>query len=264
MEGLKNTEQSDNLEAASPPIDPGMQGVSPGLEKLEVQAFGSVSGVKRQHLSEDPPAKRQRLGEDSGDKTSAPAPEAGDNPPKSSLYLGNPVEKPPRYHYRAVVAALTESKTTFEDLSEKYFTSIHQWLPIINSIRFKKELQQFKDSKDRQAPSGWLLTVSAMHLLVTPPSEHPPAPRLAESRWYVACKAYFGVGTMVADNCDLAVAQAGMLIALFEHTQRIENRALLTLGVSARVAHTAHSASVVSQLKAAHKNQNNLEDTNTP
>jgi hypothetical protein len=145
--------------------------------------------------------------------------------------------------YGNIFSAMSEGKTTIDIVKRKYFDSVHTWLPMISTTRFEKEHQLFRDYTP---PGGFLLSMLAMHLLVTPPAEHPPAKVMAESRWYRACKYYFGMVVAVKD-IDIGIVQAGILIALFEHMQQIDDRAHLTLGVSARLAYTLELEDLVAR-----------------
>jgi hypothetical protein len=136
--------------------------------------------------------------------------------------------------YGNTLKVLAEAKTTIQIVKKKYFETIHTWLPMISSTRFDQGHRLFEEYKP---PGGFLLTFLAMHLLVTPPTKHPQARCIAESQWYRALKYYFGMVVAVED-LDIGMVQAGMLISLFEHMQRVEDRALLTLGVTARLAYS--------------------------
>lgn len=159
--------------------------------------------------------------------------------------------------FGSVFRVMATSGTSVEAVSKSYFEFTHKWLPIISPERFEKSFDKFKDFKP---DSSFLLMLLAMHLIVTPPSQHPPAKTLDESPWYRACKYYFGIFTAFAEpyipqpnipppeiSLCVDVIQAGMLIALFEHTQCISDRALVTLGFCARMAYALELDEVVAQ-----------------
>jgi hypothetical protein len=172
--------------------------------------------------------------------------------------------------FGSVFRVMSASRTSVEAVTKAYFDYTHKWLPIISPERFEEEINKFKDFRPT---SGFLLTLLAMHLIVTPPSQHPPANSLSESPWYRACKYYFGVWTGFAElyhsESDgpppdmvlcLDVIQAGMLIALFEHTQCVPNRALVTLGFCARIAYALELDEVVAQQKTRDIGSMTLEE----
>lgn len=151
---------------------------------------------------------------------------------------------------------LSENHTTIEAISKKYFEYTHQWLPMICPVRFEKGLRQFKDFEPE---GGFLMTVLAMHLIVTPCSEHPPCNSVSESKWYRACKYYFGQMVSVGEP-SIGLVQAGILIALFEHTQCIKNRALVTLGISARVAYAVGLDNIEARYAVSEQKETTMEE----
>jgi len=76
------------------------------------------------------------------------------------------------------------------------------------------------------------LLALAIHLVITPLSEHPADKPLSESPWYRICKYHFGLYVALIEP-SIETVQAGLLIALFEHVQCVENRAPITLNICA-------------------------------
>ncbi|KAF2274023.1 uncharacterized protein EI97DRAFT_134041 [Westerdykella ornata] len=146
-------------------------------------------------------------------------------------------------HFGSVFRVMAESKTSAEVVAKRYFDTIHHWLPMINRAQFFEEI---KFLTTIESSHGFLLTTLAMHLVVTPPWEHPKSDSIATSRWYRACKYYFGMSVSFT-VVDIRVIQAGIVIALFEHTQGIQHAAPLTLGVAARMAYSIALENTVSQ-----------------
>lgn len=155
----------------------------------------------------------------------------------------------------SVFRILNETRTTVEAIYKVYHEHTHPWLPMICSNRFEANYRNFRELKP---DLGFLITVLAMHLIVTPPSKHPAAKSLSESPWYRACKHYFMhfVG-LTKPSVDLL--QAGILISLFEHTQYVENSALVTLGVCARLAYELDFDDIVPQELAKDPESRSLE-----
>jgi hypothetical protein len=133
----------------------------------------------------------------------------------------------------SVFKTLKENNTSIESVGQKYFAHTHKWIPMISNTRFAEGLSE------HQAGGGSMrfpLLVLAMHLIVTPYSEHPPTKLISDSPWYRAAKHHFGQYVALVEP-SLELIQAGLLIALFEHTQCVASRAVITLGVCGTLAH---------------------------
>jgi hypothetical protein len=144
----------------------------------------------------------------------------------------------------SVFKLLSETKSTFEHISEQYFAWTSIWLPMISPVKFNDDSRLMNNF---QPSSGFLLKVLAMHLIVTPPSDHPPTASFTDSPWYRKCKYHFGQYISMGE-CSLHVIQAGMLIALFEHTQYVADSARLTLGVCGRMIYELELDAFVAEL----------------
>jgi hypothetical protein len=145
--------------------------------------------------------------------------------------------------FGSVFRILSENSTTVETLSESYFKKTHKWLPMVCPIRFEEEHKKFKDFTPE---GGFLILVLAIHLTVTPYSKHPTSDPLADSPWYRACKFYF-TQFISMDEISVHLVQGGILLALFEYSHNIQNRALLTLGMAVQVACTLGLEDVVAE-----------------
>ncbi|KAF2193703.1 hypothetical protein K469DRAFT_691225 [Zopfia rhizophila CBS 207.26] len=145
--------------------------------------------------------------------------------------------------WSCVLRFLSDNHTTIERTTQKYFATVHMWLPIISQSRLQRANQKFDDLE----PSpGFSLRILAMHLLITSLSEYPTTPNSEESQWYRACKHHFGQHVALAES-SIDLVQTGIPIALFEHTQCIHNRAHMTIGICARVTYTLKMDDVVAQ-----------------
>ncbi|KAL5372926.1 hypothetical protein DPSP01_013094 [Paraphaeosphaeria sporulosa] len=135
--------------------------------------------------------------------------------------------------WQSILATLDEHKATIHGIMRVYITQTDQWLPMVSNRKWQKELALFGTllSSDR-----FVLLALAMHLVVSPPADHPPAASLAESPWYRKCKYLFQYYVGFKEP-NIEMVQAGMLIALFEFNQDIQDRALTTLGTCARLAY---------------------------
>jgi hypothetical protein len=160
--------------------------------------------------------------------------------------------------HSSVVRALWEADTTMEAIAHTHFSTTHRWLPIISRTKFEKQRALFQTM---ESETSFLLQISALHLLVTPYTEHPPADSLEESAWYMACKSFFGQHVALGEPC-VELIQAGVIIALFEHLQCIGDRALTTLGICTRLAYMLELDEVVAaqgQYEPGHMTPENEE-----
>ncbi|KAL1591680.1 hypothetical protein SLS60_011679 [Paraconiothyrium brasiliense] len=135
--------------------------------------------------------------------------------------------------WQSVLATLDEHKATIHDVTRMYISKTDQWLPMISNMKFQKELALYGQlvSSDK-----FVLLVLAMHLVISPPADHPPAASLAESPWYRKCKYLFQYFVGFREP-NIELIQAGMLIAVFEFSHCIEDRAVTTLGICCRLAY---------------------------
>lgn len=134
--------------------------------------------------------------------------------------------------WASTMRVLSEHKITEKDVANAYFDTTDKWLPMISRTKVEKGQALFQklDSND-----AYLLLLLAMHIVITPFPDHPPAPSLEESPWYRICKYHFAQYVALATP-SIELIQTGMLIALFEHLQCIGDRALTTVGICARLA----------------------------
>ncbi|KAF2110659.1 hypothetical protein BDV96DRAFT_196758 [Lophiotrema nucula] len=133
----------------------------------------------------------------------------------------------------STLRVVRENSTSVEEIMEKYFTHLHYWLPMVPRAKLEKQRIDFNELEPTE---DFALLILAMHLNVAQKDEHPKQDDLKNSPWYRACKYHFGQYVALSEP-TLALVQAGMLIALFEYTQCIGDRAWTTLGISARLAY---------------------------
>ncbi|KAF2676090.1 hypothetical protein K458DRAFT_410766 [Lentithecium fluviatile CBS 122367] len=213
--------------------DPRFEEVFRRLERIESRLFTASVGREEHGVPERLPSTR--------DERRA----IGELSPENATF--NPETLKPHNMrlllYRSVSRALTEHDITIETIAHKYFEHTHMWLPMIPRAKFDKQRALFETMK---ADTSFLLHLSAMHLVVTPYTEHPPATSLQESAWYVACKSFFAQYVALSEPC-IELVQAGILIALFECLQCIGDRALTTLGICSRMAYMLELDEVVAE-----------------
>ncbi|KAF2003637.1 hypothetical protein P154DRAFT_532017 [Amniculicola lignicola CBS 123094] len=131
----------------------------------------------------------------------------------------------------SVSRALHENHTTARAIFEKYLAHTHHWLPVISKDSMTKAQRNFELILPDQDGSLFLL---AAHLVVSPLSSHPGGKSDPDSDWYRTAKYHFGQCVAMSDPF-IGIAQAGIMLALFEHTQCLNDRAHVTLGVASRI-----------------------------
>lgn len=205
------------------------------LNTIEAHVFSRGEGHRRTPAQEKSPATLSE-------------PEGARNPLSLAV---NPETLEPQYLglvlWASVVRALDEHETNIAATAQQYFASTHKWLPIITQAKFERErLKHFDNFHISQSSDKFLLIVFAMHLVVTPISQHPQAESITQSIWYRTCKYHFAQHVALS-HPSLELIQAGMLIALFEHVQCVEQRALTTLGICVRLAYDLELDEVVAR-----------------
>jgi hypothetical protein len=164
----------------------------------------------------------------------------------SSNWALNPGHLWPRHMgmivFGSLMTALKEHKTTIRAVSQTYFAHTHKWLPIIWQEKFERQVAEFNvlDGTD-----NFVLLVLVMQLLVTPPSKKED--HGAElCPWYRTCKYHFAQYVALGEPC-IELVQMGMLVALYEYLQAMEDRALTTLGICVRIAYDLEMDDIVSR-----------------
>ncbi|PVH99556.1 hypothetical protein DM02DRAFT_430475 [Periconia macrospinosa] len=134
--------------------------------------------------------------------------------------------------FGTLTSVLGESNTTMQAVVQQYFKTTARWLPMIWQAKIEEQVSRFRGL---ESTSKFHLQCLAMFVL----SSHVTAQQgqtLAEHPWYRACKYFFAHFIALGKPC-VEYVQAGMLLALFEHVQCVEDRAPTTLGICIRVAH---------------------------
>ncbi|KAF2465616.1 uncharacterized protein BDR25DRAFT_318464 [Lindgomyces ingoldianus] len=224
--------------------EPGLDGRDPRFDEV----FRRLERIENQLPSTERFATRQSSVEQLSSQYSLPRPlqESG-----SCDWTLNPGSLKPHWMtfilYGSVLRVTTENQTTLEKIIHKYSEHTHRWLPIVSQARMERGI---KDFWNIVPDPGFLMLVLAMHLLVTPVSEHPKSTSLSDSSWYRACKYHYGQYVSLGEP-SIELVQVGILIALFEHMQWVEDRAFVTLGICARVAYALKLNQVASQQSAS-------------
>ncbi|KAF2874390.1 hypothetical protein BDV95DRAFT_604577 [Massariosphaeria phaeospora] len=145
--------------------------------------------------------------------------------------------------FGSTLRMLKENNTTVEAIAKRHFSHIHQWLPTISRPKIEEGLTLFNKFESRP---GFMMLVLSMHLVGIQYSEHTSSTPPAESPWYRACKYHFGQSVAFEDP-RIELVQAGMLIALFEYTHHIDDKAMLTLGICARLGYSIGLDTILNQ-----------------
>lgn len=145
--------------------------------------------------------------------------------------------------WQSILATLDEHKVTVKEVISVYISQTDNWLPMLSSAKLQKEL---KLHSQIHSSDKFVLLLLSIHLLVSPPADHPPSASLAESTWYRKCKYMFSQFVAFREP-NVELIQAGMLIALFEFHNCIEDRAFTTLGICCRLAYLLDFDEIISK-----------------
>ncbi|KAL2837353.1 hypothetical protein BJY01DRAFT_221080 [Aspergillus pseudoustus] len=123
----------------------------------------------------------------------------------------------------------TTGSQYFDEISVRYFQTVHPYIPIISRERFHTSLITF--GATQQADFAILLL--SMCLLTSRPSLDTDTTAL-----YLSSRSLF-LQAQTLCQPSLRLVQAGVLFAVFEYAQRSPEQALITVGGCVRMAHTA-------------------------
>ncbi|KAF2801042.1 hypothetical protein K505DRAFT_355121 [Melanomma pulvis-pyrius CBS 109.77] len=229
-------EKPGKSEARSGSRDSKFDDVFRRLDKLEAHVFSKRATPEGQSTQEQPIQET--------DKSSPP------DTTELSNWLLNPGALRQRYValivWASVSRTLKQNNTNSTSLGERYFAHTHKWIPMVSQSKFIDGIRKYEEGG---GGVSFPLLVLAMHLVVTPYSEHPlPSSNsdLSKSPWYRACKYHLSQYAALMEP-SIELIQAGLLIALFEHTQSIGNRALVTLGICGTLASALDMETLVIQ-----------------
>ncbi|KAL4863314.1 hypothetical protein BDV12DRAFT_177661 [Aspergillus spectabilis] len=122
-----------------------------------------------------------------------------------------------------------------DEVSVRYFQSVHSYLPMVSRMRFHAQLLSFGASPQ----AGFAMLLLSMSLLTCHPSpDRPETTHLDVSTLYLAAKSLLCQAQTLCPP-SLNLIQAGVLLAVFEYTCTEPEQAFLTIGVSTRMAYGA-------------------------
>jgi hypothetical protein len=117
-----------------------------------------------------------------------------------------------------------------DDVVVRYFQGVHLWLPIISKKRFRDRFAHFQASPT----ADFALLLLLMRLITQHPSPDPDTDQDREVL-YLASKTLFAqVQAFIPSS--LYLAQAGVILATYEHAHGMIEAAYITIGTAARMA----------------------------
>lgn len=125
---------------------------------------------------------------------------------------------------------IRENGQYIDDITSKYFKSIHRWLPIISKKRFNQRLKNFQTLPT----ADFSILLLTMGLITQHPSKDLGRQRDREVL-YLATKTLFAqVQSFVPSS--LYMIQAGEMLATYEHANAMIEASYVTIGTTARMA----------------------------
>jgi hypothetical protein len=152
---------------------------------------------------------------------------------------------------------LEDRGTSVRAVGEKYLDLIHDHLPAMSRERLEWRIQE-SERLERNGPflifitSILLLTEAAADSFVTSSTSSPP-------ELYRVCKYTHSLFVSLKEPC-IELIQSGVLIALYEYAQCMEDQAYLTIGTCARMANAIGLYSAASDISRTSEMTNDLEE----
>ncbi|KAL4900404.1 hypothetical protein BDW74DRAFT_182733 [Aspergillus multicolor] len=122
-----------------------------------------------------------------------------------------------------------------DEISVRYFQSIHWYLPIISRQRFHAHLLSF--GTDPRADFS-VLVLSMCMLTYDPDPDRQDGKHVDSSTLYLATKSLFSQAQTIG-RPSLNLIQAGILLAVYEYARGERDLGFVSMGVSARLAYAA-------------------------
>ncbi|KAH8805147.1 hypothetical protein F5884DRAFT_859763 [Xylogone sp. PMI_703] len=130
-----------------------------------------------------------------------------------------------------VVATITAQGDDIRTFIEKYFTTIHCWLPIINKKKFYRRLITLQTAPNAEFAMLLLCVYLSIQL---PDRENNQVP--THGALYNMVKFFYSF-LQAARKPSLVLVQCGILIAIYEHGQDMSQAAYLSIGTCASMGH---------------------------
>lgn len=133
-----------------------------------------------------------------------------------------------------LTSILEEKSTSIRAVGEKYFDSIHDFLPIISKERIDKRTQE---AESLQPNGGFMILILSILLLTEEPvNGFVASGTFSSPELYRVCKYHYSLFSSLKEPC-VELIQSGLLIALYEHAHCLgSSQAYLTIGTCARMA----------------------------
>lgn len=175
------------------------------------------------------------------ERTRASPPPAAQLPHTSNLEMSgvqnwqlNPALLQPSYIPMIVqmnlMQLVEESSISMQEVTEKYFQTIHNWMPMIAKECFLGALENppFPDPHSKIT-----ILLYAFYLVTSSPADDVTSAE--QSRLYLIVKYQFSLQLSLGEP-SIELIQAGVLIALYEHIQNIPHKAYVTIGNCVKLA----------------------------
>lgn len=132
---------------------------------------------------------------------------------------------------RELMQMIDVTQQLIDDISTRYFSGIHLWVPFLCPGRFNKDINQFGAAPTAQ----FSLFLLSMYLITYDPPES-ITPPIAQDALYLHVKTLF-TQIQVLKAPFTHQIQAGLLISIYEHAHGRPEIALASIGLCARMAY---------------------------
>jgi hypothetical protein len=125
---------------------------------------------------------------------------------------------------------ILERHGNLTEVWDAYFQNLHRSLPIIDQEQLQRQLA----NKDETSQAHFPLVLLSIYLLVTRLLPHNP--EKGDDQLYIQLKSIHSL-LQSTGNVSTDLIQAGLMIAVYEHSQAMHRDAWLTVGTCARMGH---------------------------
>jgi hypothetical protein len=129
-----------------------------------------------------------------------------------------------------LIKLIEESGISVHEVTQKYFQTIHNWMPMISKEHFLGAMEKHPLPDPHSTLS---ILLYALYLVTSCPEDDVTSTE--QSRLYIIVKYQYSLLLSLGES-SIELIQAGVLIALYEHVQCIPHRAYVTIGNCVRMA----------------------------
>ncbi|KAL5364662.1 hypothetical protein BJX96DRAFT_137848 [Aspergillus floccosus] len=165
--------------------------------------------------------------------------------------------------YLELIVAMNLSKiledkgTSVRAVGEKYLDLIHDHLPAMSRERLEWRIQE-SERLDQNGP--FLIFITSILLLTEEPADSSVASSTSSpTELYRVCKYTHSLFVSLKEPC-IELIQSGVMIALYEYAQCMEDQAYLTIGTCSRMANAIGLYSAASDISQTSELTNDLEE----